>query len=103
VTNVEFAKAVNAAFAEMGYAECVRPTPEGRRPAALFTSLALIPPNAVVWQASKVCAPELTPCWSCWLADGYVNAARSAACMAGECTTPDGPKKPPREALVAAR
>ena len=57
---------------------------------------------AAHWQASLLVSGPRS-CWSCWLASGaWETRTVAARCINGDCQSPEGPARPPRELLRAS-
>lgn len=104
LTPEEAVHRVKTALAEMGYPDfdvywdgryCEIGTP---LVIGWWTNL----PDVVVWMTAAVAFPEQPcPCWACFRTH---DPALAAACWRDDdCAHPEGPARPPRELLVAAR
>ncbi|HVX20919.1 MAG TPA: hypothetical protein VHB02_06210 [Acidimicrobiales bacterium] len=102
LTPEEAVHRVKTALAEMGFGHLEV------QPHALKLGVVVIVggdeiPDAVQWTVASVVFGDEIPCWSCWLeGDRVYPSASATACVAGDCSHPEGPARPPRELLGGA-
>lgn len=97
MTGDEALRRMHAALAEMGY-DHVDLRYEGLDQFGQpdLSSPAGAVPDAIRWTAARTIGLKM-PCWSC-----YMNPPLTLDCGLGDCGSPEGPARPPRELLVAA-
>ncbi len=93
---------MKVALAEMGYGDAVvRVRQDNRRADGTpWVTMSRGVPLEVAWQAFSL-TYERMPCWSCWVGNSGSDSVSKACAHDGDCANL-GPKRPPRELLVAA-
>lgn len=90
---------VRIALAEMGYGDVPFDGPGTQLPHPRSRD----PHFLAAWWVAVDLVGFPCACWACWEESHFLPRGDAADCLAGVCQHPEGPARPPRELLVAAR